>query len=74
VYDVASGVLAALGTGYLPAVCLSTGGAPPGYSDTQASPALNQVRWYLVRARNSCGTGNYGTGSNGVLRVIDACP
>jgi N-acetylneuraminic acid mutarotase len=73
-YDVASGLTPTLGGGYQSPTCLSTGGSTTGYDDGRPAPPLNQVIWYLVRARNSCGAGDYGSGSNGVPRAIGACP
>jgi N-acetylneuraminic acid mutarotase len=73
-YDVASGLTPTLGAGYQSPACLSTGGGTAGYDDGRPAPPLNQLYWYLVRARNSCGTGDYGKGSNGVPRPIAACP
>ncbi|HEV8122584.1 MAG TPA: MopE-related protein, partial [Candidatus Polarisedimenticolia bacterium] len=73
-YDVASGLTPTLGGGYQSPVCLSDGGNSAGYDDGRPAPPLNQVIWYLVRARNSCGAGDYGSGSNGVPRAIGACP
>jgi hypothetical protein len=72
-YEVAFGVMMSPGAGYGSAACLSTGGASTSYQDGRPL-VVGQVNWYLVRARNSCGTGDYGQGSNGVPRSIAACP
>jgi hypothetical protein len=37
-------------------------------------PADGAGFWYLVRARNACGTGGYGTTSAGAPRPVTACP
>jgi hypothetical protein len=74
VYDVASGVTTTLGAGFGSPACLSSGGASAFYDDSQPAPPPGQVTWYLVKARNSCGAGDYGSGSNGVPRSIGACP
>jgi hypothetical protein len=37
-------------------------------------PAVGQTFWYLVRGRNACGRGSYGTGSNGSPRNTTECP
>jgi len=73
-YDVASGLIPTPGAGYLSPACLSPAGASASYDDGRPAPPLNQLYWYLVRARNSCGTGDYGRGSDGVPRSIAACP
>ena len=39
-----------------------------------ASPESGSAFWYLVRARNACGVGNYGLRSNGIPRNSSACP
>jgi hypothetical protein len=72
-YDVASGLIPTLGGGYQSPACLSSD-AGPSYDDGRPAPPLNQLYWYLVRGRNSCGTGDYGKGSDGVPRSIAACP
>ena len=52
--------------------------AGPGVSGTTdtitATPPLGTGFWYLVRSRNSCGVGTYGTRSNGAPRISPACP
>ena len=52
---------------------------PPGGTfdltfDDATLPSAGAGFWYLVRARNACGAGTYGTRSNGVPRVTAACP
>jgi hypothetical protein len=71
-YDLGSGTRA----GQVPidastAVCLSPGGSSPA-SDPRADPAVGEVFWYLVRGRNACGTGSYGTPARD--NAIPACP
>ena len=53
--------------------CLAPGTSAATARDT-ASPAEGQAFWYLVRARNSCGTGTYGTTSAGDPRSSAGCP
>jgi hypothetical protein len=74
IYDVASGLIPTPGAGYVSPACLSSAGAAASYDDGRPAPPLNQLYWYLVRAHNSCGTGDYGNGSNGAARSIPACP
>ncbi|MGH2669947.1 MAG: MopE-related protein, partial [bacterium] len=71
VYDLVSGTRADLSAfdGSM-AVCVSPGGMPP-VTDDRSDPAGGQVFWYLVRARNSCGTGTYG--SPALDNSIPAC-
>ena len=60
-FDTASGYFsAAHGFSLAPSACLQAGGGV-GYSDTRPDPAVGEGFWYLVRARNSCATGTYGT-------------
>jgi uncharacterized repeat protein (TIGR01451 family) len=61
VYDAVSGTLQSLVgvTDFASAICLPPG-APP-YLDGRPEPEVGSAYWYLVRARNSCGTGTYGT-------------
>jgi hypothetical protein len=71
-YDLVSGVIAGAGAlDFAAGICLQTNG-PTAYSDTRPSPPLGSVYWYLVRGRNSCGTGTYGS----ALRdgTIAPCP
>jgi len=73
-YDVAIGDLADLGTLGTPAataVLCST--ASLTASDTTPL-APGQGVYYLVRARNACGLGTWGTNSAEVARVLNACP
>ncbi len=59
-YDVASGPLSAAGLGFDASACLQAGGGL-GFTDGRPDPAVGQGFWYLVRGRDSCGTGTYGT-------------
>jgi hypothetical protein len=60
-YDLVSGVIANAGAlDFTASICLQTNG-PAGYSDTRPDPLPGSVYWYLVRGRNSCGTGTYGS-------------
>jgi len=42
--------------------------------DSKYSSAPGTGAWYLVRARNVCGTGSYGTETGGEVRNTPACP
>ena len=53
-------------------VCLSTSSAA-SFVDASA-PVAGSGYWYLVRAKNACGTGTYGTASGGSPRVSSTCP
>jgi DNA-binding beta-propeller fold protein YncE len=69
VYDVAGGLLADLRvSGPSAASCLASGLAAPGWSDGRGDPAPGAGRFYLVRARNTCGSGGYGAG----LETLDS--
>jgi hypothetical protein len=73
VHDVARGDVAELPVGSPGESCVAPG--VPGATATDAStPAPGGAFWYLVRARNSCGDGGYGTASSGVPRTTDSCP
>jgi hypothetical protein len=76
VYDISTATFGpAFGIIFAAASCL-TAGAPayPYYEDTRPDPAPQTAYWYLVRARNSCGTSHYGTNHLGQLRVLPPCP
>jgi len=70
-YDLVSGTRAALGAfDASTAACLIPGGQPPG-TDNRGDPARGQMFWYLVRGRNSCGSGTYGSAA--LDQAIPAC-
>lgn len=63
-FDVATGLLAELHAdrGFLRATCLA--------AQLDAGERVDQpvgARWYLVRARNACGAGTYGTSARGPM-------
>ena len=71
VYDLVSGTRTGLGAfNGSTAACLATG-SPPPVDDIRADPARGQVYWYLIRARNSCGNGTYGSAA--MDQSIPAC-
>ncbi len=61
-YDVVTGTLAELRAdgGFARAGCLGAEVSTNLASDPGPEPQTGQVRYYLVRARNSCGTGTFG--------------
>jgi hypothetical protein len=42
--------------------------------DVTEDPATENGFWYLVRGRNACGIGTYGSASDGSPRVTSVCP
>jgi hypothetical protein len=61
-YDPVSGMilLSSGGVDFGSAVCLGPI-ASPVFVDTRSDPNVGSAFWYLVRARNSCGAGTYGS-------------
>ena len=53
--------------------CLASGTPNLAFSDA-ADPAPGSGHWYLVRARTSCGSGTFGSGTDGVPRNVEGCP
>ncbi|MGH2651667.1 MAG: hypothetical protein ACRDHK_10705, partial [Actinomycetota bacterium] len=53
--------------------CLASGVPGATVSDS-AMPVPGSVFYYLVRARNACGTGTYGYRSDGSEITSAACP
>jgi hypothetical protein len=41
---------------------------------TAAVPASGRGFYYPARGRNACGSGTYGTQSNGAARTTNTCP
>jgi len=74
VYDVTSGRADELPAGMGPnETCRASGLTGTSLEVTERPPA-GKALWYLVRARNSCGAGTWGTSSNGVTRAPTECP
>jgi len=71
-YDVATGLLsAASGTlSFSAGSCLGVDGAPP-FTDSRGAPPAGQAYYYMVKARNACGPGTYGTMARD---TAPACP
>jgi hypothetical protein len=55
------------------AECLASGEEATTLVEASAPPPGGGF-YYLVRARNACGRGSYGTGSGGEVRLAGACP
>ena len=72
-YDLVSGAIGTLAPGVVlsGATCLQSS-AGTTYSDARAVPPGSVAFWYLVRARNACGTGTYGTPQRN--SSIPVCP
>ncbi len=81
-YDLARGSLGVLRSTGFPgsAVCAAGGLAAPPYTeaDNACVTGANDGCWYLIRARNSCGTGSYADSSQSIPHPLDAgaspCP
>lgn len=74
VYDVARGALGELpvGSGATES-CLATDLQASSVTDGDTPPTGGGF-YYVVRARNACGTGTYGHASSGAERITTACP
>jgi len=74
VYDLVAGSLTELraDASFARAECLWNDGPAGAWSDTAPSPPPGDGRYYLVRAQNVCGDGDWGAG--GASRTIAACP
>jgi len=71
VSDVVRGVGLPVGSGA--ETCVVTGTSAAQFDDATL-PGTGTRLWYLVRARNACGTGSYGKTSAGAPRTTSACP
>jgi hypothetical protein len=73
VYDVVRGYLSELPVGRgASETCLARGLAEAATVDTEVPPP-GEGYWYLVRGRNGCGIGGYGTASAGQVRSTTVC-
>jgi len=71
VHDLLRGEVLPVGSGTESCIAPGTAGAQA----TEASvPAPGAAFWYLVRGRNTCGSGTYGQASSGDPRLSSACP
>ena len=72
-YDVAGATLSALrSAGLGSAACLASGLTSPSFTDTRPSPPAADGNYYLVRARNACGTATFGPGRAAADSLV--CP
>jgi len=59
-------------------VCLVPGGIAAATTTDGNNPPAGKAFWYLVRGRNSCGTGTYGSqavhGVPTTQRITTTCP
>jgi len=74
VHDVVRGLTSDLPVDGGPSeVCLAPGLGVATTTDA-TTPGTGQSYWYLVRGRNACGAGTYGTATGGAPRTPVACP
>jgi len=73
VHQVLRGPVAGLPVGGASEACIAAGTPAASVADAEL-PAAGAGFWYLVRAKNACGTGSYGAGSGGSPRTSTACP
>jgi YD repeat-containing protein len=74
VHDVSRGLLAELPVGSGAAETCVAPGIPDAFATDSSSPDPGTGYWYLVRGRNVCGTGTYGTETGGSERSTAVCP
>lgn len=72
-HQVLRGVVGELPVGGASDACLASGITSSSIADVTVPPP-GSAFWYLVRARNACGTGTYGAASHGSPRDGVACP
>jgi hypothetical protein len=73
IYDALRGLIAELPVGGASETCLASGTTATQATDA-STPAPGAGFYYLVRGRNVCGVGHYGTTSSGAPRTSSACP
>ena len=73
VYDAVSGLVAQLPVGGMGEICVLSGAGSPHLVDA-TTPEPGSCFYYVVRARNVCGVGTYGTATGGAPRTTAACP
>jgi hypothetical protein len=72
VYDLVSGSLIDAGSLTFSAASCLQAGIGNSYVDGRPDPQLGETVWYLARARNSCGSGTFGSAARDA--AIPACP
>ena len=71
VYEVVTGPVSDSGTlDFTVGSCVGTSGASPA-TDFRSAPAQGMVYYYMVKSRNVCGAGTYGTAGRDTQ---PACP
>ncbi len=75
-YDIVDGVVTMLRSDhdFTRATCRAQNISNPSWADSAPGPSASEARYYLVRAKNVCGTGTWGHGSNAQPRVVTVCP
>jgi len=74
-YDVVSGTLSGLGaTPQVPPDCFRNNLKDANVPDSRPDPPAGEGIYYLVRAQNRCGLGDYGSDASGRPRLIGGCP
>jgi len=74
VHDLARGVITQLPVGGgASEMCVASGVSGPSAADG-STPATGTGFWYLVRGRNACGAGTYGSRSSGAPNMTAVCP
>jgi probable HAF family extracellular repeat protein len=73
VHDLLRGVVRELPAGS-GALETCTPGIPAATTQDISTPPVGEAFWYLVRGRNACGAGTYGSRSDGVERTSATCP
>ena len=73
VHDVVRGKIENLPVGGPGETCVASG-IPETSGEDPGQPLRGRAYWYLVRGRNACGAGSYGTTSSGAPRISGACP
>ncbi|OLC54281.1 MAG: hypothetical protein AUH92_04370 [Acidobacteria bacterium 13_1_40CM_4_69_4] len=73
-YDVAIGDLTTLSSGGTAASTALACGLSVTTAIDETTPAPGAGVYYLVRARNACAAGSWGTDSPGIERSVPACP
>ena len=73
-YDVAQGLASALSSETEGSETCRAQGLSSTFVDLSDAPPVGDGFWYLVRARNSCSNGSWGSSSSGQPRSIAACP
>lgn len=74
VHDVLRGALQELPLESRPSDTCVASGIPAATASDGATPPPGDGFWYVVRGRNVCGAGPYGSASNGWTRTSTACP